>query len=150
MTSPPSGPRPVRPLPPEVIERIAAGEVILGPAAAVKELAENALDAGASLIEIELRRGGLDLIRVRDDGAGIPPDQLEAAFLRHATSKIAALDDLDGIRSYGFRGEALASLAAVADVALTSAVEPGQGVRVEYEGGALVRRERQARGRGVT
>ena len=107
-------------LPPEVAARIAAGEVIERPASVVKELVENAIDAGAAHIDIEIDGGGGDRIRVRDDGCGIPPEQVADAFERHATSKLRSEHDLFAVRTLGFRGEALASIAAAADVDLTS------------------------------
>ena len=121
------------------INKIAAGEVIERPASAVKELVENSIDAGATNISVEIKNGGISYIRVTDNGKGIAPDDMEIAFERHATSKIRQADDLANVRSMGFRGEALASIAAIAKVEMISKTEESDiGYKVVIEGGNIL------------
>jgi len=124
----------IRVLPPEVADKIAAGEVVERPASVVKELVENAIDAGAKSISVEIQQGGKRLVRVMDDGSGIPADEIPLAFSRHATSKLVSVDDLSHITTLGFRGEALASVAAVSNLTLVSrptAQEAATRIRIE-------------------
>ncbi|MFL7810353.1 MAG: DNA mismatch repair endonuclease MutL, partial [Anaerolineae bacterium] len=142
---------PIRVLSDEVAAKIAAGEVIERPASVVKELVENAIDAGATSIHVEVRQGGRRLMRVADDGSGITKDEVEIAFARHATSKLQSVEDLEHIATLGFRGEALASIAAVSQVTLlTRAQDEEVGTRLRVEGAHPVRREPYGHPRGTT
>ena len=121
-----------------IADKIAAGEVIERPVSVVKELIENSIDAGANSIIIEIRNGGKSYIRVTDDGCGIPSEETEIAFLRHATSKIASVKDLDNITSLGFRGEALASISAVSRLTIvTRTAQESAGSKVVLHGGRI-------------
>jgi DNA mismatch repair protein MutL len=134
---------PIKVLPPQVASKIAAGEVVERPASVAKELIENAIDAGAKDIRIEIRKGGRRLIRVSDDGCGISSEEAPLAFQHHATSKISSEDDLARITTLGFRGEALASIAAVSQVTMVTRTEhEPAGTLLRLEGGELVRHER--------
>src|SRR5438477_14441 len=141
----------IRPLPDHLINQIAAGEVVERPAAALKELLENSLDAGARSIDIDLSGGGVRLIRVADDGFGIEREELGLAVARHATSKIAAAPDLAAIATLGFRGEALASIAAVSRLSITSrSREKPHAWRLEVDGGEVAVPQPAALAAGTT
>ena len=141
----------IQQLDPHVADLIAAGEVVERPASVVKELMENAIDAGAKSVTVEIQHGGMTLIRVTDDGCGIAPEEAETAFLRHATSKIRTEYDLEAIGTLGFRGEALAAIAAVSRVELlTCTADAPIGTAVTLEGGVVVSREEAGCPRGTT
>ena len=141
----------IAPLPEQLINQIAAGEVVDRPAAALKELIENSLDAGATRIDVELAGGGVKLIRIADNGGGIAREDLPLALARHATSKIASLDDLEAIGSLGFRGEALASIASVSRLALTSRHHDAvHAWRIEADGGRIESTQPAALTEGTT
>ena len=146
-----SGERRIRQLPPEVAARIAAGEVIERPVSVVRELLDNAIDAGATRIRVTIVEGGLRSIEVNDDGRGIPPDQIEVAFERHATSKIAGSGDLRRVETLGFRGEALGAIAAAAEVEIvTRADTEPVGVAALLVDRQVVRRSARAAPVGTT
>ncbi|OGN91585.1 MAG: hypothetical protein A2Z75_00250 [Chloroflexi bacterium RBG_13_50_10] len=142
---------PIRILASEVVSKIAAGEVVDRPASVVKELVENALDGGATQIAVEAQGGGVSLIRLTDNGRGIPASDVELAFHRYATSKIDTLTDLEKISTLGFRGEALPSIAAVADVEiLTKAESDTAGTYLYLKNSTVVKREKRSRPQGTT
>lgn len=142
---------PIRILPNELIDQIAAGEVIERPASVIKELVENSLDAGAHRIEVDVERGGVGLMRVRDDGCGISAEELPVAICRHATSKISALDDLAAITTLGFRGEALPSIGSVSRLRVIShPTHADRAAEIGVDGGAIAAVRPAAHPRGTT
>lgn len=141
----------IKVLPQEVADKIAAGEVVERPAAAVKELAENAIDAGATRIRVEIKNGGIGYICIEDNGKGIPSEELEAAFVRHATSKLRKIEDLFEIGTMGFRGEALASICAVAEIRVISRTrDSAEGVTMTVKHGVTSEKSAVACNVGTT
>ena len=134
----------------ELINKIAAGEVIERPASAVKELIENAIDAGATRIQVQIEQGGKKKIQVTDNGKGMGAEDLELCFLRHTTSKLTNADDLFHLQTNGFRGEAVASIAAVSKLTITSATQEGESGRIVVKGGDVVEKEDVQASRGTT
>ena len=134
-----------------IADKIAAGEVIERPVSAVKELIENSIDAAASSIIVEIRGGGASYIRITDDGCGISSDEIETAFLRHATSKITSAADLDNIQSLGFRGEALASISAVSRLTIVSKTSDDiSGTKLMLHAGKVISKEKVGANKGTT
>ncbi|MCD7729855.1 MAG: DNA mismatch repair endonuclease MutL [Clostridia bacterium] len=133
----------------DIYNRIAAGEVVANPASAIKELVENSIDAGAKEISVYVEKSGIQLIKVCDDGCGIEPDDMRSAFMSHATSKVSCVEDLDDIKTLGFRGEALASIAAISVTEIVSVTEGNQACRVVCEGGYIGKTEPAALEKGT-
>ena len=141
----------IRVLPPNLADKIAAGEVVERPASVVKELVENSLDAGAKNIVVEIKRGGVTFIRVTDDGCGMSPDDARTAFLRHATSKLSEIEDLNNIITYGFRGEALAAISSVSRVELITCTDSTSSAYfLQLEGGEIVQEDEIGAALGTT
>jgi DNA mismatch repair protein MutL len=134
----------IKVLPDDIANRIAAGEVVERPASVVKELLENSLDAGATRISVDVQEGGRKLIRVTDDGEGMSPDDALACFGRHATSKLYQPEDLFSIKTLGFRGEALPSIASVSRLLLETQAAGSSGTAIEITAGTLVSRQEHA------
>src|SRR5690348_17395323 len=137
-------------LPSDVADQIAAGEVVERPASVVKELIENALDAGATAIDLAIEEGGRQTIRVSDDGHGMGPDDAVLALERHATSKIRSARDLVGVRSFGFRGEALAAISSVSQLEVETAPDDGAGTLVRAAAGRVIDVDATSRRCGTT
>ncbi len=141
----------IKVLPQDIADKIAAGEVAERPSAVVKELVENSIDAGADRIEVEIKNGGIRYIRVTDNGCGIKESQIETAFMRHATSKLSSIDDLYKIGTMGFRGEALSSICAVADVEIiTKTADCEEGIYAKFSRGKCSQKDKLACGEGTT
>ncbi len=141
----------IRVLPPSLADKIAAGEVVERPASVVKELVENSLDAGAKNIVVEIKRGGVAFIRVTDDGCGMLPDDAKTAFLRHATSKVSEINDLNNIVTYGFRGEALAAISSVSRIELITCTDSSSSAfYLQLEGGEVVQEDEIGAALGTT
>ncbi|MFL5468025.1 MAG: DNA mismatch repair endonuclease MutL, partial [Gemmatimonadaceae bacterium] len=137
-------------LPSAVADQIAAGEVVERPSSVVKELVENSIDAGATVIEISIEDGGRKLIRVSDDGSGMSAEDVPLALARHGTSKITKAADLVGVSTFGFRGEALPAIASVSQFEIQTANDDGEGTSIRVSGGQISRPERISRRRGTT